>query len=539
VPEDSTSRPVRVLLTRENAESISKSNTKLNLLFKKCLTGEPIDNKSIVNPSMILLYTVSPFNLWCDLYAPESEKDREPESLKILAKIGNIEEEKYIQETYPEMQPIEVETREQAFFEVLKGCFEGVTAFHSAPLIYLPERMMGIPDVLEKSNAHKSVFGNYHYIVKEKKTTKELQMKHVLQTALNTYILGKVQDYTPSTFIILNRDNEEFSFPFDDYASRLRDSIAAVRNIVGGQIVTPTKGALQDPWKSYGLRRAKEIGDISLVSGIGLQKKELLSRVGIRTISDLKNADISQLNIKGIGPKSLDQWQIHAEAILQDRIITIGIPTLPCCETEIFLDFEGTYDLSNAFLEQLGIKSDEPWVNTIYLIGTLIVENGRKDYVPYFAETIEDEKVNLLRFVSSLRSERDFVVYHWGNYETRIKQMLLKYGIKDDFTHKMINLNQQLKHSAVFPTISFGLKDVAKRLGFSWSEQGMDGFLSIAHYLTYLKNQDEGEKLKIEQYNKEDCEATSLVKSFLDSLAQQFTIERRRDRPRPSANHRT
>jgi predicted RecB family nuclease len=488
---------------------------------------------------MILLYTVSPFNLWCDLYAPESEKDREPESLKILAKIGNIEEEKYIQETYPEMQPIEVETREQAFFEVLKGCFEGVTAFHSAPLIYLPERMMGIPDVLEKSNAHKSVFGNYHYIVKEKKTTKELQMKHVLQTALNTYILGKVQDYTPSTFIILNRDNEEFSFPFDDYASRLRDSIAAVRNIVGGQIVTPTKGALQDPWKSYGLRRAKEIGDISLVSGIGLQKKELLSRVGIRTISDLKNADISQLNIKGIGPKSLDQWQIHAEAILQDRIITIGIPTLPCCETEIFLDFEGTYDLSNAFLEQLGIKSDEPWVNTIYLIGTLIVENGRKDYVPYFAETIEDEKVNLLRFVSSLRSERDFVVYHWGNYETRIKQMLLKYGIKDDFTHKMINLNQQLKHSAVFPTISFGLKDVAKRLGFSWSEQGMDGFLSIAHYLTYLKNQDEGEKLKIEQYNKEDCEATSLVKSFLDSLAQQFTIERRRDRPRPSANHRT
>jgi uncharacterized protein len=284
--------------------------------------------------------------------------------------------------------------------------------------------------------------------------------------------------------------------------------------------------------------KAKEIGDISLISGIGPTKKELLGKVGLRTISDLKNADISQLNIKGIGPRSLNQWQTHAEAILQDRIIAIGNPALPRCETEIFLDFEGTYDLSNAFLEQLGIESSEQWVNTIYLIGTLVVEKERREYVPYFAETIEEEKVNLLRFVSSLKSRRNFVIYHWGNYENRISQMLVKYGIKDDFTHKMFNLNQELKRSAVFPTFSFGLKDVAKRLGFSWSEQGMDGFLSIAHYLSYLQNQDPSEKLKIEQYNKEDCEATSLVKGFLDSLAQQFAIEGRA-RSRPATNHRT
>jgi predicted RecB family nuclease len=106
---------------------------------------------------------------------------------------------------------------------------------------------MGIPDVLERRNSHKSVFGNHHYIVKEKKTTKEPQRKHILQTALNNYIIGKVQDYAPPTFIILNRDNEEFSFSFDEFASQLQDSIAAVRNIVSGQIVTPTKGALQDP----------------------------------------------------------------------------------------------------------------------------------------------------------------------------------------------------------------------------------------------------------------------------------------------------
>ena len=494
---------------------------KLDELHKICMSGGTIDKKSIINPSMVLLHTVSPFNLWCDFFAPKEEKDPEPESLKILAKIGNIEEEKYVEEKYPGMQRVEVETVEQGFFEVLKGCFEGVAAFHSAPLIYLPEGMLGIPDLLERNGGHKSVFGNYHYIVKEKKTTKEPKDKHILQTALNNFVLGKIQGYMPPTFFILNRDNEEFGFAFDTYANELQGSIAKIRAIMSGGIVTPTKGALQEPWKSFGLKKAKEIGDISLVSGVGPAKKNLLEKVGIRTVSDLENANISALKIKGIGPETLAKWQTHAVAILQNRIIKIGTPALVKCKTEMFLDFEGTYDLSNLFLEELGIESEERWVNAIYLIGVLVVENGKKEYIPYFADEIGDERAILTQFISLLKSKRDFVIYHYGIYEkTHVKQMFVKYGIKDDFTGKMVDLNQILKNCAVFPTHSFGLKEVAKELGFSWSEQGMDGFLSIAHYLTYLRDGDKTEIQKIIKYNEEDCKATSVVKDFLDSLCK-------------------
>ena len=474
---------------------------------------------------MVLLYTVSPFNLWCDLFAPQSEKDPEPESLKILAKIGNLEEDKYVQETYPQMQTIEVETREQGFFEVLKRCFEGATAFHSAPLIYLPEQMLGIPDILEKSIDHKSIFGKHHYVVKEKKTTIEPQKKHVLQAALNNYIIGKIQGYTPPTFLIVNRNNKEFTFSYELFADQLQNSIAGIRNILGGETVTPTKGALQDPWKSYGMRKAKEIGDISLVSGVGQQKKELLVRAGIRTISDMKNADIGLSKVKGVGMSSFVKWRTHAEAILEDRIIPMAFPPLRPYEIEIFLDLEGTYDLSNLFLQQLGITSSESWSNTTYLIGTLVVQKDKREYVPYFAATVDQEKAILLEFISSLRSKQNYVIYHYGTYEkTRINQMLEKYGIKDDFTSTMVDLSHVLKNSAMFPTYSFGLKDVAKRLGFSWSQQGMDGFLSIAHYLTYLETQDHDEVVKILKYNEEDCEATCLVKDFLDSLRQQTPL---------------
>jgi len=494
---------------------------KLDELYKMCMSGEKIDKKSVINPSMVLLHTVSPFNLWCDLFAPKEEKDPELESLKILAKIGNIEEQKYVEEKYPGMQRIEVETVEQAFFEVLKGCFEGIAAFHSAPLIYLPEGMLGIPDLLEKNAGHKSVFGNYHYVVKEKKTTKEPKDKHILQTALNNYVLGKIQSYTPPTFTILSRDNKEFEFAFDSYASELQDSIVKIREIMNGKSITPTKGALQEPWKSFGLKKAKEIGDISLVSGIGPAKKELLAKAGIFTVSDLEKANVHAFKIQGISTETLAKWQTHAASISENRIITINKPLLTQYDTEIFLDLEGTFDISNLFLEDLGIESKERWMNVIYLIGVLLGERGNKKYTGFFADSIEKEEAILEQFTALLKSRSHFVIYHYGTYEkTKMKRMLERYGIKDNFTDKMVDLNQVLKSSVVFPTYSFGLKEIAKQLGFSWSEQGMDGFISIAHYLNYLQNGDKGEIQKIIKYNEEDCRATATVKDFLDSLSE-------------------
>jgi uncharacterized protein len=494
---------------------------QLDELYEACLSGGKIDKKFVINPSMVSLHTVSPFNLWCDFFAPKEEKDPVPESLKILAKIGNIEEEKYVEEKYPGMQRIEVETLEQAFLEVLKGCFEGVMAFHTAPLIYLPEGMLGIADLLERRVGHRSIFGNYHYVIKEKKTTREPKHKHILQTALNNYILGRIQNYTPPGFIILNRDNEEFEFAFDSYATELQDSIVKIKEIMNGKFVTPTKGALQEPWKSFGLKKAKEIGDISLVPGIGPAKKELLAKVRINTISDLEKADVHSVTIKGIGTDSLARWQMHAACISQNKIAVINEPVLVKHDVEIFLDLEGTFDVSNLFLEDLGIESNARWMNVVYLIGVLVVQNGRKKYTPYFADSIEKERAILERFISVLKSHSHFVIYHYGNYEKReMKRMLEKYRIKDSFTDKMVDLSQVLKHTVVFPTCGFGLKEIAKELGFSWSEQGMDGFISIARYLNYLQNGDKAEVQRIIKYNEEDCKATTIVKDFLDSLSR-------------------
>lgn len=101
----------------EGLSSEKKIPTRLDQLYNTCTSGGEIGQRDFINPSMVLLYTVSPFNLWCDLYAPQEEKDPEPESMKILSKIGIIEEKRYVEENYPGMQRVDVETIQEAFFK--------------------------------------------------------------------------------------------------------------------------------------------------------------------------------------------------------------------------------------------------------------------------------------------------------------------------------------------------------------------------------------------------------------------------------------
>ena len=63
---------------------------------------------------------------------------------------------------------------------------------------------------------HRSIFGNYHYIVKEIKLARNIQNAHIFQAAFYNYLLGKIQGYTPNSFYLINRDLEETEQVYDE-----------------------------------------------------------------------------------------------------------------------------------------------------------------------------------------------------------------------------------------------------------------------------------------------------------------------------------
>ena len=53
---------------------------------------------------------------------------------------------------------------------------KGVDVIHNPPMMYLPDGMIGTPDILERRDDGKSIFGSYYYVVKELKDN--VMMKH-------------------------------------------------------------------------------------------------------------------------------------------------------------------------------------------------------------------------------------------------------------------------------------------------------------------------------------------------------------------------
>lgn len=466
-----------------------------------------------ITASTVYIYVVSPFNVFCDLFVPETEKDPVPEYQKLLFQRGTEHEQQVRTQMYPDSVPLSFTTREEGFRLLLESCYKGVRALTNMPVFFLPENLYGEPDVLERNDTHESVFGKFYYSVKEIKLAKNIREEHIMETAFNNYLIGKVQGFTPETFTIINRDAEELELPFNAHKDSLRTILEDIAQIMKGKQVTPTVGDLSFPWENYGMKTAKRIREISLIPDVGKIKKARLFQAGITTLEDMANAEVRKLRIGGISTKSLERWQLSAQALLQNKRIVLEKPRLPVAKTEIFLDLEGT----DVFL------SEGSEVKVDYLIGIVVRENDYDKYAPFFANNPNEEQQILQQFLKLAGARKDLVIYHYSSYEkARLKALFDKYGTSETLRmhvlDRMIDLLPLLKRSVVLPTHSYSLKPVAKLLGFSWRDE-IGAQDSIVLYFRYLEDNDQERREKITNYNEDDCRATVVVKDFLARLS--------------------
>jgi predicted RecB family nuclease len=480
--------------------------------FQLCTTNSGSLPRTITG-STVYTYVVSPFNVSCDLFAPESERDPVPEYQKLLFQRGIDHERDVRTRMYPDAVPLKFTTKEEGFQLLLKSCYKGATALSNMPVFFLPENLYGEPDVLERNDSHESIFGKFHYAVKEIKLAKNIKREHIMEAAFNNYLIGKVQGFTPETFTIVNRDAEELLLPFTEHNDSLRTIVEDIAQIMKGKQVSPTVGNLSFPWENYGMKVAKRTKEISLIPDVGQMKKSKLLQVGITTLEDMANAEIGKMRISGISVKSLERWKLSAQMLLQNSHRVLEKPRLPIAKTEMFLDLEGT----DVFvLEGSEVKAD-------YLVGLVIRESNQEKYVSFFANNLNEEQQILQQFLNLVRAGKDFVIYHYSSYEkTRLKALFEKYGTSEALRtlvlDRMVDLLPVLKKCVVLPTYSYSLKPVAKLLGFSWrAEIGAQD--SIVLYLKYLEDKDQKKREEIINYNEDDCRATVLVKDFLARLS--------------------
>lgn len=215
-------------------------------IYQDCMASGVEDR---ITARTIYNYMVSPFMVYCDKFAPEEMKDPESAFVNLLFKKGNSHEKNVIETKYPDAEKLSYDTLEEGFKILLEEMAKGVRALCGLPAFYKPDGVMGKIDALERRDGESSIFGDYHYVVKEIKLAKNIKQHHVMQAALYNFIIGKIQGYTPPYFYIVNRDQDEFQVDYNE--DKLVAILEEIKEIFQGKEVKPTYGAGQWPWETY------------------------------------------------------------------------------------------------------------------------------------------------------------------------------------------------------------------------------------------------------------------------------------------------
>lgn len=482
-------------------------------IFHQCMSGP---HKGELTAQNVSLYHISPYAIYCDRFVSQDEKDPRSPYRELLHERGQEHEERVIEKEYPKFEAIAYEEPEGGFLRLLEEMARGADVICGLPVFFLPENIQGRIDALKRRTAHPSVFGDYHYVVKEIKLSKNIKDEHIIQGAFYTYVIGKIQEYLPETFFVINRDYEEQEYAFKDYEADLAKAIKGTQAILDGEEEpTPTYNGCEWPWQTYCNHQALKNRDVSLVGQVGPKTKSNLIAHGFKKIWDISSAKVEDLQkVPRIGATTAKKLILSAQAIKKQEPILLDKSALkfPQKSTEIFLDLEGT--------DQPGHEDELGQVD--YLIGTLIRKNGKEEYRLFIAHRLQDEAKMFREFMAFMQEQEDYAIYHWHNYERwHIKQLgerhALTVEVETLLLPHMIDLHKVATKAFVFPTCGNGLKDVADYLGFKWRHEDINALDAIAYYLKYQVD-PEGLKDKmrtIVDYNKDDCVATRTVKDWL------------------------
>lgn len=256
-------------------------------------------------------------------------------------------------------------------------------------------------------------------------------------------------------------------------------------------------------------QKAIEKDDLSLLAGMSEKERKKFQRKGIFTVTQLSYTFRPRRRPKRLRDKREKyHHSLKALAIREKRIHIVGSPELNIEGTPVYLDVEG-------LLEE----------DFYYLIGVRIGNGTSAIQHSLWAESVEDEGRIWREFLGILEGVEKPVLIHYGSYETIfLRRMSDRHGkpptrsIPDAALKKAVNLLSVVFAQVYYPCHSNGLKEIAKHLGFQWSDDTATGLKTIAWRQEWETSRAARAKEALIVYNAEDCQALEVVSNSLLEL---------------------
>jgi len=257
--------------------------------------------------------------------------------------------------------------------------------------------------------------------------------------------------------------------------------------------------------------KALKENHLSLLKGITRERIKELNNKGIFSVNQLSYTFRPKRKPPQKENKNKTRSvELQALAIREQKLFVYDMPaSLPVKAVEMYLDIEGLPD-----------------EGFYYLIGLTIKEKDEVKHYHYWANSPLEELSIVKTLISRLVKYDDFVIYHYGTYETTfLKKMLNKLPVaySDNINHVLgncYNILSVLYNHIYFPTYSNSLKEIGRFIGFNWSAKDASGIESIVWRKTWEASTDINIKQKLLIYNEEDCRVLIKLKEIIQDVIE-------------------
>ncbi len=251
--------------------------------------------------------------------------------------------------------------------------------------------------------------------------------------------------------------------------------------------------------------KARRLDHLSLIGRIGEKEIKDLNAKGIFTVTQLAHA-FRPRRTASDKTTVKQNHALRAKAIRDGKVYVVQCGKLPTAKAYVYLDIEGIPDL-----------------NFYYLVGLLVVKNGKKQYCQFWADTVVDQGRVWSAFLGVIRGLDEFVLFHYGKYDAEwLSEMERRYGCESTASEQLqksvMNVLSLIYGKIYFPTYGNTLKEIAAFTGFKWTEAKASGPQSIVWRKRWEVTLNDGDKEALLQYNRDDCTALENVVSVLRGI---------------------
>lgn len=474
--------------------------------------------------------------------------------LEMLKERGLAHEKAYAHHLGGEGLTVVEVGREAPQGRVLELMQAGTDVILQAPLA--EGRFAGFADFLVKVPGQSEV-GDFSYEVIDTKLSLDTRAGTILQLCMYTEAVAALQGVEPEFMHVVKPGVD---FPRESF--RTAEISAYFRHVKGKLEAVIAEGLDEESypkpvpqcdicrWWHHCDRRRRSDDHLSLVAGMGILHTLELNRQGITTLAQFGEAPAALPEAPARGSREGFE-RLHAQARIQlegraagehrferlplepDR----GLLRLPAPSSgDLFFDIEAA-----RFHEDGGLE---------YLLGWCqFDEAGDLVYRRLWADGRDGERRAFEAFMdavmSNWESHPDMHVYHFAPYEpAALKRLMGRHGCCSEELDRLlrggrlVDLHAVARQGIRASVEQYSLKDLEQIAGFSRDVDLRESTAARRRIETCLDAGDsegiaDSDRALVEGYNREDCEATRVLRDWLESQRQAW-LDEGADVPRPA-----